>query len=82
MVDEYQSWESQHVEGARLVNSQRQMSGGGVVVVEHDTTDLYEANARNRELELELIHGQKMESLGTLAGGDRARDQYAYSVCR
>jgi len=69
MVEEYQSWESQHVEGAHLVNSQRRMSGGGVVVVEHDTTDLHEANARNRELELELMHGQKMESLGTLAGG-------------
>jgi len=26
------------------------MSGGGVVV-EHDTTDLHEASARNRELE-------------------------------
>jgi hypothetical protein len=58
-VGEYQSWESQHVEGAQLVNLERRMSGGGVVV-EHDTTDLYEASARNRELELELMHGQTM----------------------
>lgn len=69
MVDDYQSWESQHVDGSRLINSQRRMSDGGVVVVEHDTTNLHEANERNRQLELELMHGQKMESLGTLAGG-------------
>ena len=68
-VEDFQSWESRHIDGARLYNSQRRMSGGGVVIVEHDTTELHEANERNRQLEMELMHGQKMESLGTLAGG-------------
>lgn len=35
----------------------------------HDMTDVVTMQARNRELEMEVMHGQKMESLGTLAGG-------------
>ncbi len=35
----------------------------------HDMTDFVTMQARNRELEMEVMHGQKMESLGTLAGG-------------
>ncbi|SMH62234.1 PAS domain-containing sensor histidine kinase [Azospirillum agricola] len=48
-------------------------SAGGdvhyVLLEAHDMTEFVTMQARNRELELEVMHGQKMESLGTLAGG-------------
>ena len=62
-------WESRHVDGGILQVTQSRMSNGGVVVVENDVTELETANERNRRLEVELMHKQKMESLGTLAGG-------------
>jgi len=40
-----------------------------VLLEAHDMTDFVTMQARNRELEMEVMHGQKMESLGTLAGG-------------
>ncbi|MCG8695641.1 MAG: ATP-binding protein [Minwuiales bacterium] len=62
-------WQSERTDGRILMNSQSRMSGGGIVVVETDVSDLYEALERNRRLEMELMHSQKMESLGTLASG-------------
>lgn len=47
-------------------------AGGDVLYVlleAHDMTDFVTMQRRNRELELEVMHGQKMESLGTMAGG-------------
>ncbi|WP_298371812.1 ATP-binding protein [Azospirillum sp.] len=40
-----------------------------VLLEAHDMTEFVTMQRRNRELELEVMHGQKMESLGTLAGG-------------
>ena len=40
-----------------------------VLLEAHDMTAFVTMQKRNRELELEVMHGQKMESLGTLAGG-------------
>jgi len=68
-ADRYRSWESKRHDGRVLMNMQRRMSKGGVVVVETDITALYEALGRNRQLEMELMESQKRESLGTLAGG-------------
>ena len=68
-VDAHRHWESEHESGLTLFNAQRRMSGGGVVVVENDITELKAANERNRKLELELLQAEKMKSLGTLAGG-------------
>jgi signal transduction histidine kinase len=45
------------------------LSNGGVVWVDTDITRLVEAEERARELERELLQAQKMESIGTLAGG-------------
>lgn len=47
-------------------------AGGDVLYVlleAHDMTDFVTMQRRNRELEMEVMHGQKMESLGTMAGG-------------
>lgn len=46
--------------------------GGGVayVLIEaHDMTEFLRMQNRSRELELEMMHNQKLESLGTLASG-------------
>lgn len=40
-----------------------------VLLEAHDMTEFVTMQRRNRELEMEVMHGQKMESLGTLAGG-------------
>ncbi len=62
-------WQSRTLDGRVLMNSRRQMSNGGVVVVETDITELFDAVERNRQLEMEVMQSQKMESLGTLASG-------------
>lgn len=66
---ENMQWQSRTLDGRVLMNSRRQMSNGGVVVVETDVTELFDAVERNRQLEIEVMQSQKMESLGTLASG-------------
>lgn len=66
---ENMQWQSRTLDGRVLMNSRRQMSNGGVVVVETDITELFDAVERNRQLEMEVMQSQKMESLGTLASG-------------
>lgn len=68
-LEQQASWESRHQDGSLLLNSQSRMSGGGVVVVENDITELANAHDRNRDLEQQLAQSEKMRSLGTLAGG-------------
>lgn len=65
----YPHWRSVLADGCVMLTTQQRMSDGGVVIVEHDITDLYKANERNRALELELMQTHKMEALGTLASG-------------
>ncbi|MEP3246562.1 MAG: ATP-binding protein [Sneathiella sp.] len=62
-------WRSKLLDGRVMLTTQRRMSGGGAVIVEHDITELFEALERNRDLEMELMQTNKMESLGTMAGG-------------
>ncbi|TQV78472.1 ATP-binding protein [Denitrobaculum tricleocarpae] len=68
-ITEDMQWQSRTLDGRVLMNSRRQMSNGGVVVVETDITELFDAVERNRHLEMEVMQSQKMESLGTLASG-------------
>lgn len=62
-------WQSSFRDGRVVMTTQRRMSDGGVVIVETDLSNLYQALDRNRRLEMEILQNQKMESLGTLAGG-------------
>lgn len=55
--------------GRCILHSYQPLSSGGAVWVDTDITQLVEAEERNRKLELELLQVQKMESIGTLAGG-------------
>ena len=48
---------------------ERQMSDGGTVGIRVDITDLKKGEAERLELEAQLHHSQKLEALGTLAGG-------------
>ncbi len=41
----------------------------GLVVIGRDMTDLYRAEDENAQLQAQLAHAQKMESVGRLAGG-------------
>ncbi|MEO0398946.1 MAG: ATP-binding protein [Pseudomonadota bacterium] len=62
-------WRGVAADGKMVVTTQERMSDGGVVIVENDVTELFAALERNRQLELELMQTQKLESLGTMAGG-------------
>ena len=62
-------WEVQLSDGRHLLITQQPMSTGGVVVVQTDVSDLYQALDANRQLQRELIQQKKSEAIGTLAGG-------------
>ena len=62
-------WETRLSDGRHLLVAQHAMSRGGVVVVETDVTELYDALEENRQLQMELMQAHKTEALGTLAGG-------------
>lgn len=55
--------------GRQVMHTYRPLSAGGSVWVDTDITQVMEAEERNRKLERDLLHSQKMESIGTLAGG-------------
>ena len=62
-------WEAKLADRRHLLIAQQPMSKGGVVVVQTDVTDLYQALDENRQLQRELIERKKSEAIGTLAGG-------------
>lgn len=55
--------------GRYILHGYQALSIGGAVWVVTDITRLIEAEERSRKLERELLQSQKMESIGTLAGG-------------
>ena len=61
--------EDRTIDGRDILTQHRRTSGGGLVIVETDVTEIRGAHERNRRLELELMQRHKMESLGTMAGG-------------
>jgi len=62
-------WEAALSDGRRLLIAQHPMSKGGVVVVQTDVSELYQALEENRQLQRELMQRQKSEAIGTLADG-------------
>lgn len=68
-ADTYPHWETRLKDGRVLLCTQRRMAGGGLVLVDSDVTEVHRAADRMRDLERELMRKQKLESLGTLAGG-------------
>lgn len=55
--------------GRFVMQSSREISAGGRVLVDTDITPIMESEEKNRQLQLELLQSQKMESIGRLAGG-------------
>ena len=62
-------WLSRLTNGRRVLHTRRPMISGGTVFVETDVSPIYEAQEKILQLEQELMQSQKMEALGTLAGG-------------
>lgn len=62
-------WEAALADGHRLLIAQQPMARGGVVIVQTDVSELYQALEENRQLQKELVQRQKSEAVGTLAGG-------------
>ena len=56
-------------DGRALIHTRHRLSSGGEVWSDTDITSIMAAEARNRKLERDLMQSQKLESLGTLAGG-------------
>jgi signal transduction histidine kinase len=56
-------------DGRWLQESLRRMPDGGSVSLWTDITEIKQAEARHLGLEAQLFHSQKLEALGTLAGG-------------
>lgn len=66
---DFHRWETKLADGRVIRTTQETMRDGGIVLVESDITDLFEAAETNSKLERDLLQKQKLESLGTLAGG-------------
>ena len=62
-------WLSGLADGRKILHTCRPMMSGGSVFVETDVSPIYEAQEKVLHLERELMQSQKMEVLGTLAGG-------------
>lgn len=68
-LDRHPRWEARLTIGRHLLISQHAMTKGGVVIVQTDVSELYQALEENRQLHLELVQRQRTEAMNTLAGG-------------
>lgn len=65
----YESWEVKLKNGMVVLSTQQRTPDNGLILVDTDITELHENAERTRRLEADLLQKQKLESLGTLAGG-------------
>lgn len=68
-LGQHPRWEARLTNGRHLLISQHAMTKGGVVIVQTDVSELYQALEENRQLHLELVQRQRTEAMNTLAGG-------------
>ena len=65
----YESWEAKLKNGRIILSTQQKTPDNGYIMVDTDISELHENAERTRRLEADLQQKQKLESLGTLAGG-------------
>jgi PAS domain S-box-containing protein len=72
LLERYQS-EAEHTyhlsDGRWMLAAYRRLPGGGRVGLWSDVTAIKRADADRRALERQVLHSQRLEALGTLAGG-------------
>lgn len=62
-------WTTRFNNGTTVLYSASSLANGGLVIVANDVTAIYESEETARQLQKELLQSQKLEAIGTLAGG-------------
>ncbi len=66
---DYLQWTEEHENNRYVLISRHVMDIGGHAIITTDVSSIYEAEERERKLQRDLLQSQKLEALGTLAGG-------------
>lgn len=62
-------WTVRFEDGKTYMYATSGMTNGGIVIVATDMTAIYQAEERAQKMQQDAMQGQKLEAIGTLAGG-------------
>ncbi|NVK20342.1 MAG: HAMP domain-containing protein [Methylocystaceae bacterium] len=68
-ADKYVRWTEVHEGDQYVLISRYKIDIGGFIITMTDVSSMYEAEKREKDLQRNLLQSQKLEALGTLAGG-------------